>query len=168
MAEDLPETESFLDTQPALIQKVAETMGVTSDTEDAGAAVEFLDEAGEAAERSVMGAYSQQVINNVRSIRRERGLSARQLAELCQTVCTESGVSHTLNRVRIGKLENGLVGSLSVDELIVVSRALELSVAEVLGNQLSDPRDEADRARRLQGGLAKMREVLRALEADGY
>jgi|GEM_PF-4985024 len=162
MPEDLPLGSA--DPTTPLIHEVTETMG-GDEGDDGSAAVlaEAMPDGTEFDEEETGYPYSRKAMDAIRTARDDQGISARQLADMCQMLSLELGVRHTLTRGRVSKLENGLTsGGLTVDEVIIASRALGVSPGALLGDALMRM-DEQQAAEELRELHARLGAVLRNL-----
>lgn len=75
---------------------------------------------------------TRQVADSVRGLRSQRRWSARKLAE----ECARAG-SRSLTRGTIAKIESGVRKYVTADELTVLAQVLQVSPADLLGNQAS-------------------------------
>lgn len=69
-----------------------------------------------------------QICDNIRSIRKSRGISAQGLSDLC----TEIG--HPIERRVISKMENHERSGISIVEVLALSRALDVPLVELLSS----------------------------------
>jgi transcriptional regulator with XRE-family HTH domain len=158
VAETVQQGDNDSDKTIELITEVAKTMDARIEEGDAGVTPETEATPKDEPEGS-QHIYSQRVIGAIRASRKDQGMSARQLAELCEALSEEVGLTHTLSRGRLAKLENGLTtGSMTVDELIVASRALGVSVGVLLGDAImqSDEQEAAEQLRQLHAHLGSV------------
>ena len=91
------------------------------------------------------------VAQRVRELRRQQGISASQLAELCKETAP------TLTRSMIAKIESGVRLSITIDELVALASALGVS-AEYL---LAPGRPASRTGGRRQGAPERMADALR-------
>lgn len=83
------------------------------------------------------GSVCRAVAQNIRSLRRVRGWSTREVAERCVNAGAPS-----LTRGTLAKLENGHRASVTVDELDALAAVFDVAAQELLGASNAAPRQE--------------------------